>query len=99
MHSYLLSNQAYTNGRRFSLQFVHAAVAALAYWGIDFLVANRELEQAAASTAQPAVLLAGVPENIETLVSDAMLVVPAAFILSLVTGGLLFSILTHPSAK
>ena len=98
LHAYNLSNHNFTDGKRFGLQLAHAAVAALAYLGIDVFFTSREPVNIAIE-ANPTELLAAIPQNVETLLSDTLIVVPAAFILSLVTSGLLFSILTHPSAK
>lgn len=97
-HAYALSNYRFTDGKRFGIQMVHAAITALAYWGIDIYYSTTEKVELAATNTNK-ILQASIPSNVETLLTDTMVVVPAAFILSLVTSGLLFSILTHPSGK
>ena len=78
---------------------VHAAVAAGMYWAIDFTVSPVEKVTVATQETVHAVLEAGIMPRVYHLLNDTTVIVPAAFILSLVTSGLLFSILTRPSAK
>lgn len=99
LHAYNLSNYSFSNTKRFSLQLVHAAVAAGMYWAIDFAVSPANKIEVAAKETVHVVLEAGILPGVYHLLNDTMVIVPAAFILSLVTSGLLFSILTRPSAK
>jgi len=99
LHAYNLSNYSFSNTKRFGLQLVHAAVAAGMYWAIDFTVSPVEKVTVATQETVHAVLEAGIMPRVYHLLNDTTVIVPAAFILSLVTSGLLFSILTRPSAK
>ena len=99
LHAYNLSNYSFSNTKRFSLQLVHAAVAAGIYWAIDFTVSPANKVEVAAKETVHVVLEAGILPRVYHLLNDTMVIVPAAFILSLVTSGLLFSLLTRPSAK
>lgn len=99
LHAYNLTNYSFGNSRRFGLQVVHAAVAAGVYWVIDFAVSPANKPDMAVNETTHTVLQAGLLPKVYHLLNDTWIVVPAAFILSLVTSGLLFSILSRPSAK
>lgn len=99
LHAYNLSNYSFSNTKRFGLQVVHAAVAAGIYWAIDFALSPEKINEMGELASKQEVLHAGILPQVYHLLTDTTIVIPAAFILSLVTSGLLFSILTRPSAK
>jgi len=99
LHVYKLSNTTFSNSEKFGLQLVHAAVAAGLFWAIDFATTPIKALTFSASKTNPEVLLAGISPQVHHLLTDVSVIVPAAFLLSLVTSGLLFSILSRPSAK
>ncbi len=101
LHAYKLANYKFTDGKRFGLQFTHAAMAAVVYWSIDtFLILKpKNTTDLTADVISHAQLEANIYTDAVNLLSNTQLIIPAAFVLSLITGGLLFSILTRPSAK
>ena len=84
------------NIKRFSLQIVHAGLAALVYFGIEVI---SEGLQPVTYAAQTTPLKAGVPVSLDIALANSQLIVLVAFVLSLTTSGLLYSILSRPGAK
>lgn len=99
LHVYKLSNSNYSNTRKFGLQLVHAGVAAGIFWAIDFAVSPAKSLAVSINNTQPRFLYAGISPSVHDLLTDTTVIVPAAFLLSIITSGLLFSILSRPAAK
>jgi hypothetical protein len=97
-HAYLLGNQKLKSTPRFAMQVSLAGVAALVYFGMQSLFIQTDIEPITAATGQLR-LQAGLASELDVLISNPSIIVPVAFILSLATSGLLYSILSRPSAK
>ncbi len=98
-HSYKLSLIRLQSIKRFSMQFAHAVVAAAVYFTIDLTFGNPELPEAINHQTGELHLQAQAATNLDALLSNSLVIVGAAFLLSLVTSGLLYSILSRPAAK
>lgn len=98
-HSYKLSLIKLQSIKRFSLQFAHAVVAAAVYFTVDLAFGNPTLPEAVNHQTGKLHLQAQAVNNIDALLSNSLVIVGAAFLLSLVTSGLLYSILSRPAAK
>jgi hypothetical protein len=97
-HAYQLSVKKLTSIRRFSLQFMHAALAAIVYFSIDIAFGNTQLPDAAQHQSSQLHLQAQTAD-FSGILTNSFVIVGAAFLLSIVTSGLLYSILSRPSAK
>lgn len=97
-HAYILSNQRLSSLTRFGFQFAHAFLAAAVYFGIDsFNTGFNTNNLAKAST--PIYLQADIAQGVNHALANSDLIVVVAFVLSLTTSGLLYSILSRPGAK
>lgn len=97
-HAYELGNQKLGNTHRFSMQVSQAGMAALVYFSVQSIFIEVNLEPITATTEQLR-LQAGLASEFDILISNPNIIVPAAFVLSLATSGLLYSILSRPAAK
>ena len=95
-HAYILSNKRMANMNRFGLQIVHAALAAAVYLGMDLLSNTLKPITLVGTTAE---IHAGLSEKLDFALANSQLIVVVAFVLSLTTSGLLYSILSRPGAK
>lgn len=98
-HSYQLSFLRLSSIKRFGLQFAHASLAAVVYFSIDFAIGDSKLPEATTQQVEHLQLHAQASGSIDALLTNSFVIVGAAFVLSLVTGGLLYSIISRPAAK
>jgi hypothetical protein len=97
-HAYLLGNQRLKSTPRFMMQVSVAGIASMVYFGIQRVFIQADVDPIIADTAQLR-LQASLASELDVLISNPSVIVPAAFVLSLATSGLLYSILSRPSAK
>ena len=97
-HAYTLSLKPIANSLRFSYQVVHAALAAAVFFGID-VFAGKVVWPSISNETNSMYLSDISNAQIDSLLNNTLVIVAAAFILSLLTGGLLYSILSRPAAK
>jgi len=97
-HAYLLGNKKLKSTPRFIMQVSVASMASLVYFGVQRIFIQADLEPVIVATDQLR-LQASLASELDVLISNPSIIVPAAFVLSLTTSGLLYSILSRPAAK